>query len=85
MHKEAAMQPHRTRVFRSGNSQAVRLPKALAFPDGAEVEVVREGNAILLRSAETAFQEMLIRLEKLPKPDSIEVRDVEEIPEPKGL
>ncbi len=36
------------RVFQSGNSQAVRLPKEFRF-DVDEVEVVREGDAIILR------------------------------------
>jgi antitoxin VapB len=34
----------RTKVFRSNRSQAVRLPKSLAFPDRVkEVSIVREG------------------------------------------
>ena len=39
-----------TRVFKSGNSLAVRIPKELAFVDGAqEVEVERVGNTLVLR------------------------------------
>lgn len=37
-----------TRVFKSGNSLAVRLPKDLAFEEGAEVEVRRQGASIIL-------------------------------------
>lgn len=36
------------RVFRSGNSQAVRLPKEFRF-NGAEVEIFRRGEEIVLR------------------------------------
>ena len=36
------------RVFKSGNSQAVRLPKEFRF-SVEEVEVTREGDAIILR------------------------------------
>jgi antitoxin VapB len=36
------------RVFRSGNSQAVRLPKEFRF-DSAEVEIFRRGDEIVLR------------------------------------
>ena len=36
------------RVFRSGNSQAVRLPKEYRFK-GAEVEIFRRGDEIVLR------------------------------------
>jgi antitoxin VapB len=33
---------YRTKVFKSGNSVAVRLPKALGVTEGTEVNVVRE-------------------------------------------
>lgn len=39
----------RSTVFKSNRSQAVRLPKAVAFPDGVhEVEVTQIGNARLI-------------------------------------
>lgn len=40
--------PQFAKVFRSGNSQAVRLPKDFRF-DVEEVEVTREGDAVILR------------------------------------
>ncbi|MDE3174840.1 MAG: antitoxin [Pseudomonadota bacterium] len=40
--------PHLARVFKSGNSQAVRLPKAFRF-DVDQVEVTQEGDALILR------------------------------------
>lgn len=40
--------PQFAKVFRSGNSQAVRLPKDFRF-DVEEVEVSREGDAVILR------------------------------------
>lgn len=40
--------PHYARIFLSGNSQAVRLPKEFRF-DVDQVEVTREGDAIILR------------------------------------
>ena len=46
-----------TRVFKSGNSLAVRIPKELGFVDGAQdVEVERVGNTLVLRRIE---QEMI--------------------------
>jgi len=36
------------RVFRSGNSQAVRLPKEFRF-NGKEVEILRRGDEVVLR------------------------------------
>jgi antitoxin VapB len=44
--------PVRTRLFRSGNSMAVRIPKALGIEDwGAEVEIERQGDTVVLRPA----------------------------------
>ena len=40
--------PHIAKVFRSGNSQAVRLPRDFRL-DVSEVEISREGNALILR------------------------------------
>ena len=37
-----------TRVFKSGNSQAVRIPKELQF-DVDELEIFRRGDEIVLR------------------------------------
>lgn len=43
----------RTRVFKSGNSLAVRIPKELGFIDTAQdVEVERVGNTLVLRLIE---------------------------------
>jgi len=39
------------KVFRSGNSQAVRLPKEFRFK-GKEVEIFRRGNEVVLRDKE---------------------------------
>lgn len=40
--------PQFAKVFRSGNSQAVRLPKEFRL-DASEVEISREGDALILR------------------------------------
>ncbi len=41
---------HRTRLFRNGNSQAVRIPKDLAFPgEDLEMEIERRGNSLIIR------------------------------------
>lgn len=42
-----------TRIFKSGNSLAVRIPKELGFADTAQdVEVERIGNTLVLRLVE---------------------------------
>lgn len=40
--------PHVARVFQSGNSQAVRLPKEFRF-DVDRVDITQEGDALVLR------------------------------------
>lgn len=42
----------RARIFWSGGSQAVRLPKALRLP-GTEVSVHRRGNSLILEPIES--------------------------------
>lgn len=43
-----------TRLFKSGNSMAVRIPKELAFLDPTvDVEIERVGNTLILRPVET--------------------------------
>jgi antitoxin VapB len=42
-----------TRVFRSGNSLAVRIPKELSFDhENQEVEIERQGNGLFIRPVE---------------------------------
>ena len=39
----------RTRLFKTNRSQAVRIPKALAFPEGVEeVEIIKVGNTRII-------------------------------------
>lgn len=46
------------RVFKSGNSRAVRLPKEFAFPIG-EVEIFRRGDEVVLRERKRNLAEAL--------------------------
>jgi antitoxin VapB len=79
------MQTYRIKTFKSGNSQAVRLPKGFAYPEGTELEMVKEGSVIRLRPVRLSFEDMVEELRKLPKPNSVEIRDTEEIPERPSL
>ena len=47
--------PQFAKIFQSGNSQSVRLPKDFRF-DVDEVEVSREGDAVILRPKHDAHQ-----------------------------
>lgn len=57
-----------TRVFRSGNSQAVRIPKEFAFPDGAELEIARDGDTLTLTPKRASVTEVVRRLAELRAP-----------------
>lgn len=42
-----------TRVFKSGNSLAIRIPKELGFSEpNQDVEIERQGNALVIRPIE---------------------------------
>ncbi len=60
------------KVFKSGNSQAVRLPKEFQL-NVSEVEISRKGDAIILRPAKRTFADVIALLQTLPDdfPDSI--------------
>jgi antitoxin VapB len=53
------------RVFRSGNSQAVRLPKQFRL-SGKEVEIFRRGNEIVLREKTQGMERAFELLASLP-------------------
>ncbi len=53
------------RVFQSGNSQAVRLPKEFRF-DVDEVEIFRRGDEIVLRAVTPSATAIFDALAKLP-------------------
>lgn len=53
------------RVFQSGNSQAVRLPKEFRF-DAEQVEIFRQGNDIVLRERPTNAAAIFDALARLP-------------------
>jgi antitoxin VapB len=40
-----------SRTFKSGNSEAVRLPKGLGFGVGVAVRIERDGDRVVLRAA----------------------------------
>ena len=53
------------RVFQSGNSQAVRLPKEFRL-DVDQVEIFRQGNDIVLRQTPTSAAAVFDLLTSLP-------------------
>ena len=71
----------KTCTFRSGNSEAVRLPKDAAFGEGVELVVVRSGRCGDALPRRNIHPRVIARLEALPRPTSIEQRDNEELPD----
>jgi len=62
------------RVFRSGNSQAVRLPKEYRLK-GTEVEIFRRGDEIVLREKAEGLVRAFEILAELPDDFLSEARD----------
>ncbi len=51
------------KIFRSGNSQAVRIPKEFQL-EGTEVEIQRRGDTLILRSKRKSWAPFLQSLAK---------------------
>jgi antitoxin VapB len=62
------------RVFRSGNSQAVRLPKEFRL-NSSEVDIFRRGKEIVLREREPNLERAFELIADLP--DDLELPDRE--------
>jgi antitoxin VapB len=79
------MKAYQTRTFRSGNSEAVRLPKEMSFGAGTEVEVTRDGDVVTIRRKRMTNKELVEALRSLPRPSYIQEREPIEFPERRGL
>ena len=56
----------KARVFKSGNSQAVRLPKEFRF-EVDEVDISRRGSEVILRSPKRSLSRAFEALASMPK------------------
>lgn len=56
----------RARIFKSGNSQAVRLPKEFRFKV-SEVEILRRGEEIILREPKRSLAQAFRALASMPQ------------------
>ncbi len=56
----------KARIFKSGNSQAVRLPKQFRF-HVAEVDILRRGNEIVLREPKRNLGQAFAALGAMPE------------------
>ncbi|CAN5855751.1 AbrB/MazE/SpoVT family DNA-binding domain-containing protein [soil metagenome] len=71
----------RSRTFKSGNSEAIRLPRDVAFGPDVELVIVRSGDVMTIYPAATSMAAMIERLRSLPVPPTVETRDDEPLPE----
>ena len=55
-----------TRVFKSGNSQAVRLPKDFQLHEGDTVEIFKRGEDIVIREIPTHLGRAFLLLSQFP-------------------
>jgi len=56
-----------TRQFMAGNSPAVRIPVAMAFPDKTELVVVRDGDRIVIEAQKETLESVPALFAKLGK------------------
>lgn len=70
------------RVFRSGNSQAVRLPKQFQFKS-KEVEIFRRGDEVVLREKPASLAKAFHLIASLP--DDLEIPEDEPPQQREGL
>jgi len=75
----------RTRVFKSGNSQAVRIPAELAYDDtNMDLEITRLGDVITIFPARSSLKDSVAALRRMPKPSRAERRRPIEVPLRRG-
>ena len=71
-----------TRVFKSGNSQAVRIPAELAYEDmSKDLTITRSGDVIMIYPARASMKDTVAKLRAMPKPSTIEVYEPTEFPD----
>ncbi|HYW16337.1 MAG TPA: hypothetical protein VE891_09310 [Allosphingosinicella sp.] len=80
-----------TRTFKSGNSEAVRLPQGIGFGVGVAVNVERDGDRVVITQARNPVEEkrklmeLVETLRALPRPGEVQEREPIEFPERYGL
>ncbi len=73
-----------TKPFKSGNSQAVRIPADIAFDMDTELLVTRTGDEVTIRPVRQNLVRLVEELRSLPKPSEVEKREAIELPDRDG-
>ncbi len=63
LEERALMATKKTRIFMSGNSQAVRIPREFQL-DGDEVEIQQRGNTLVIRPKKLSWAPLMGSLKK---------------------
>lgn len=75
-----------SKTFRSGNSEALRLPKEVALGTDVEVTIRRVGDVLTITPKNRTMAELVRRLREIgPPPDGVQERDPIEFPDRPGL
>jgi antitoxin VapB len=74
-----------TRTFKSGNSQAVRIPAEIAYDEiGKELTITRMGDVLTIFPAKRSLKEAVRRLREMPKPPAVSEREPIDLPDREG-
>jgi antitoxin VapB len=85
MQPDDAPPKHRTRLFRNGNSQAVRIPKELAYPRlDMEMEIERRGDTLVIPPARQRLIGLARTFQAFGRDFMQEGRDQPDVPEREG-
>jgi antitoxin VapB len=71
-----------TRAFKSGNSQAVRIPAEIAYQDmSQELTITRNGDVITIHPKRSGLKRALEDLLAMPVPSTVEPLERIQMPE----
>lgn len=71
-----------TRVFKSGNSQAVRIPAELAYADAQhELQITRVGDVITIFPKRGSLKDDMALLRAMPRGEPMDLVDRIDVPD----
>jgi antitoxin VapB len=72
----------RTRIFKSGNSHAIRIPAEIAYADpDIDLQINRHGDVLTIYPRRDGLTDALATLRRMPKPPAVERREPIELPD----
>lgn len=75
-----------SKTFKSGNSEAIRLPKEVALGPDVPVTIRRVGDVLTITPKQKSMAELVRRLREIgPPPNGVQKRDKIIFPKRRGL